>query len=129
MQWKSAIRGRPCPSLSYRTGSSKDASPPPPEPAPRGEETAERASDPRERAEDLAGEEGDRDSLVSIPFTRSNCLPPRENREERWRRLPPQREPSGSEAYAGEAAHNAGSQPPREQTLHASLQADHAQTV
>ncbi len=36
-------------SFSYRTGSTKDTSPPPPEPDPQGEETAERASDPRER--------------------------------------------------------------------------------
>ncbi len=45
------------------------------EPSPRGEETAERASDPRELALDLVGEEEERDSPVSIPSTRSICDP------------------------------------------------------
>ncbi len=45
------------------------------EPTPQGEEAAERASDPRERAVDLAGEEEDNYSPVYIPFARSNCKP------------------------------------------------------
>ncbi len=41
----------------------------------KGGRTAARASDPWERPLDLAGEEGDTDSPVSIPSTRSTCEP------------------------------------------------------
>ncbi len=44
----------------------------------------------------------------------------RHHKQSCWK-LPPQREVSGSEAYAVKATHNAGSRPPREPTLHASL--------
>ncbi len=44
-------------------------------PALWGEETAERASEPRERAVDLAGEDRDRGLPVSNPSAKSNCEP------------------------------------------------------
>ncbi len=57
--------------------------------------------------------------------TSAAAAPPRrkrgQHREERWWRLPPQREPSGSEAYAVEISHNADSRLPREPNPGASL--------
>ncbi len=44
-------------------------------PALWGEETAARASEPRERAVDLAGEDRDRGLAVSNPSAKSNCEP------------------------------------------------------
>ncbi len=51
----------PCPPPRRKTGGAS--------PSLRGEETAGRASDPRERALDLMGKEEDRDSPVFIPAT------------------------------------------------------------
>ncbi len=80
------------------------------EPPPRGAETAEWASDPRERATDLAGE----DLLdPAANHTSAAAAPPRrkrgQHREERWWKLPPQRELSRSEAYAVAFSQNADS--------------------
>ncbi len=70
-----------------------------------GEETAERASDPRERVLDLMGKVGARPSLFpppdpsAIPMSAATAPPRRKrgrHREERWWKLPPQREPSES---------------------------------
>ncbi len=100
------------------------------------EKTADQASNPRELAVDLAGEEEDRDPPVSIPSARSTnaaaALPRRkqgQHREEPWWRLPPRREPSGSEVYAVVTAHNADSQPLESRLCVLHSQAEHAQTV
>ncbi len=88
-------------------------------PPSEGKKTAEWASDPREWAMDLAGEDRDRDPPVSIPSAKSN-YEPHECWGVCWRKLPPRRELSGSEVYAVGTAQNAGSRPPQEPTLRAS---------
>ncbi len=60
----------------------------------------------------------------TIP-TSTATAPPRWKRgrhcEERWWKLPPQREFSRMQSVRSGSPHNAGSRPPRESTLHASL--------
>ncbi len=60
----------------------------------------------------------------AIP-TSTATAPPRWKRgrhcEERWSKLPPQREFSRMQSLRSGSPHNAGSRPPRESTLHASL--------
>ncbi len=92
----------------------------------------DRASDLRKRALDLMGKEEDRGSpfFPSNPSASTTTAPPQRQRgsvagaartqvkTSSSKRVSP---PPGSEAYAVEATHNAGSRLPREPTLHASL--------
>ncbi len=86
---------------------------------PWGEETSERASDRREQPLDLAGEEEDRDSPISIPSARSICEP-----HETSRRWGQEESPSGAKCMQRETLtmRVVGS-------LELRSQADHTQTV
>ncbi len=94
--------------------------------------TAGRASNLRDRALDLMGQKEDRGSPSSFPPSDPSAIPTNTATTPPWRKWGRyceerefsgsfQREFSGSEAYEVEATHNAGSRPPREPTLHASL--------
>ncbi len=65
--------GAKCSTFPVSTSSEEDTRSA--EAAARGEVTAGRASNLGERSWDLTGEDGDRDSLVSDPSTRSRCEP------------------------------------------------------
>ncbi len=96
-----------------------------------GGRTVRRASDLRKRALDLMGKEEDRGSpfliFQSNPSASTTTAPPQRQRgrccEDAGENslLKESFPPPGSEAYAVEATHNAGSRLPREPTLHASL--------
>ncbi len=96
-----------------------------------GEELRGQASDLRKRALDLMGKEEDRGSpfliFQSNPSASTTTAPPQRQRgrccEDAGENslLKESFPPPGSEAYAVEATHNAGSRLPREPTLHASL--------
>ncbi len=98
-----------------------------------GGRTAGRASDLRKRALDLMGKEEDRGSpfliFPSNPSASTAPAPPQRQRgkccedagENSLLKESSPPFPPGSEAYAVEATHNAGSRLPREPTLHASL--------